>query len=167
MSWRGLRIDGPRTVYTDLDTSWLLATFGDDGCRGSAHISVGLARWMTSAWSGHQEEASGEEIKPSSATHLAFEQLQAVDLAFDRALTPGQRDGGLDGGQARPAPSGETPEGRQGALGGAGQPWIELGRLTPADEGGEVLRERHGLRQRGCLCGQLRQLLVIPLCQLS
>jgi hypothetical protein len=141
--------------------SGLLGTFGDDGCRGSAHISAGLARWMTSAWSGHQEEVSGEEIKPCSAKHLAFEQLQAVDLAFDRALTPGLRDGGLDGGQVRPEPSGETPEGRQGALGGAGQPWIEVGRLALADEGGEVLRERHGLCQRGGLRGQLCQLVAI------
>ena len=49
----------------------------------------------------------------------------------------------------RPEPSGKAPEGREGARGGACQPWFELGRLALADEGGEVLRERHGLRQRG------------------
>jgi hypothetical protein len=66
-----------------------------------------------------QEEASGQQIEPGPAEHLALEQLQAVDLAFDRALAPGQRDGGLDGGQVCPEPSGEAPEGRQGARGGA------------------------------------------------
>jgi hypothetical protein len=116
---------------------------------------------MSRCWSSRQKKASRQQIKPRSAKHLAFEQLQAVALAFDRALTPGPGDGGLDGGQVRPEPSGETPEGRQGALGGAGQPWIELGRPTLADEGGEVLRERHGLCQRGGLHGQLRQLVVI------
>jgi hypothetical protein len=40
---------------------------------------------MTSAWSGHQEDASGEEIEAGPAKHLALEHLQAVDLAFDRA----------------------------------------------------------------------------------
>ncbi len=116
---------------------------------------------MTPAWSGRQEEASGEEIEPCPAEHLALQQLQAVDVPFDGALTPRQRDGGLDGGQVRPEPSGEAPEGRQSALGGTRQPWFELGRLALADEGGEVLRERYGLRQRGRLRSQLRQLLAI------
>jgi hypothetical protein len=34
----------PRTFYTDLNSLWLLAGFGDDGSRGSAHVGVGLAR---------------------------------------------------------------------------------------------------------------------------
>ena len=61
----------------------------------------------------------------------------------------------------RPEPFGKASEGRQGARGGARQPGIELGRLALADEGGEVLRERHRLRQLGRLLGQLRQLVVI------
>ena len=122
---------------------------------------------MTGAWSCREEEASGEQIEPCPAEHLALEQLQAVDVPFDRALTPGQRDGGLDGGIIRTQPFGKAPKGGESARGGACQPWIELGRLALADEGGEVLRERYGLRQRGRLRGQLRQLLVILLCQSS
>ena len=78
--------------------------------------------------------------------HLALQHLQTIDLAFDRALTPRQRDGGLDGGQVRPEPFGEASEGREGALGGTRQSWFELGRLALADEAGEVLRECHRLR---------------------
>jgi hypothetical protein len=35
-------------------------------------------------------------------------------VPFDGALTPGPRDGGLDGGQVRPEAFGEAPEGREG-----------------------------------------------------
>jgi hypothetical protein len=56
----------------------LLGAFGDEGCRGSAHVGVGLARWMTSAWSGHQKEASGEEIEAGPAKHLALEQALVI-----------------------------------------------------------------------------------------
>ena len=87
------------------------------------------------------------------AKHLAFEHLQAVDLAFDRALTPRQRDGSLDGGQVRPEPFGEASEGQESALGGTRQPRLQLGRLALADEAGEVLRERYRLRELGCLLG--------------
>jgi hypothetical protein len=92
---------------------------------------------------------------------LAFQHLQPINLPFDGALTPGQGDGGLDDAVVRTKPSGKTPEGREGALVGTHQPWFELGRLALADEGGEVLRECHGLCQRGRLRGQLCQLLVI------
>jgi hypothetical protein len=37
-------------------------------------------------------------------------------------------------------------EGREGARDGTCQPWIELGRLALADEGGKVLCEGHSLR---------------------
>ena len=116
---------------------------------------------MTSAWSGRQEEASGQQIEPCPAIHVPFQHLQPINLPFDGALTPGQGDGSLDGAAVRTKPSGKTPEGCQGALGGTRQPWFELGRLALADEGGEVLRERDSLRQRRRLRGQLRQLLVI------
>jgi hypothetical protein len=117
------------------------------------------------AWSCCQEEASGQQIEPRPAKHLALEQLQPIDVPFDRALAPRQRDRGLDGGIVRAQPSGKAPEGQEGAGGRAGQPWFELGRLARADEGGEVLRERDGLCQFGRLRGQLCQLLVIRCCQ--
>jgi hypothetical protein len=122
-------------------------------------------RWRTPAWSGCQEEASGEEIELGAAEYLALEHLEAIDLAFDWALAPGQGHGGLDGGQVRPEPFGEASEGREGALGGTCQPWLQLGGLALADEGGEVLGERHGFRQLWRLRGQLRQLVTILRCR--
>ena len=95
------------------------------------------------------------------AKHLAREHLQAIDLAFNRSLTPRQRDPGLHGGVIRTPSFGEASEGWESARGRACQPWITLGRLTLADKGSEVLRERHRLRQFGRLRGQLRQLVVI------
>jgi hypothetical protein len=56
---------------------------------------------MTRAWSCRQEEASGQQIEPGTAKHLALEHLQAVDVPFDGALTPGQRHRRLDSGQVR------------------------------------------------------------------
>jgi hypothetical protein len=82
-------------------------------------------------------------------------------VAFDEALTPGQRHRRLDGGQVRPEPSGEAPEWREGTGGGARQPRTQLGRLALADEAGEVLRQGHRPREFGRLLGQLRQLVVI------
>jgi hypothetical protein len=116
-------------------------------------------------WSRGQEATSGEEIHLRPANQLAFQHLQAVDLALDRALPPRQRDGGLDGGQVRPEPFGNAPEGREGALGGTRQPWFELGRLTPADEAGEVLCQCHRLGQFGRRLGQLCQRVAILLCR--
>jgi hypothetical protein len=82
-------------------------------------------------------------------------------VPFDRALTPGQGDGGLDGGQVGPEPFGEASEGREGARGRACQPRFKVCGLALADEGGEVLCEPYGLRQLGCLRGQLRELVAI------
>jgi hypothetical protein len=123
---------------------------------------------MTSAWSGHQQNASGEEIESGPAEHLALQHLQAVDVPFDGALTPRQRHCCLDSSVILTQAFGQAPEGRERAGGRARQPCIELGRLALADEGGEVLGERHGFRQLGRLRGQLRQLVVSlrrrPLC---
>jgi hypothetical protein len=128
-------------------------------------------RWCLRAWLGlrrtlwSQEEASGEEIESRPAKHLALEHLQAVDLALDRSLTPGQRHPGLHGGVILTHPFGKAPEGRESARGGARQPRIEPGRLALAHEGGEVLRERDGLRQGG-MFGELRQVVVIHIPEL-
>src|SRR5918994_3691730 len=109
-------------------------------------------------WNTVQMSSIAEEIEPRPAKHLALEHLQAIDVPFDRALTPGPRDPGFHGGVILTQPFGKAPEGRESARGGARQPRIELGRLALADEGGEVLCERHGFRQLGRLRGQLRQL---------
>ena len=119
-------------------------------------------RWCLWAWLGPlrtawgQQEAAAEEIEPRPATHRAFQHFEAIDVPFDRPLTPGQRHPGLDGSIVLTHPFGQAPEGRECAGGGAPQPRIELGRLALADEGGEVLCECHGLCQLGRLLGQLR-----------
>ena len=120
---------------------------------------------MPHGWSCCQEETSGQQIELGPAEHLALEQLQAVDVPFDRPLTPRQCHRGLDGSQVCPEPSGKTPEGREGARGGACQPQIEPGRLALADEGGEVLRQPDGLRQGG-MFGELRQVVAIHIPEL-
>jgi hypothetical protein len=111
------RMKCPRIVYTDLDRSWLLCTFGDEGWRAHASRRFGReerwcararaigdhgdiyikgsmdyvvpAWWMTMHGSSRQEEASGQQIEPCAAKHLALQHLQPVDVPFDRALTPG------------------------------------------------------------------------------
>jgi hypothetical protein len=116
---------------------------------------------MTRAWSCRQEEAAGKEIHMCTAKHLALQHLQTIDLAFNRSLAPRQRHRRLDGGYVCVEPFGKAPEGREGARGGAYQPWFELGRLTLADQAGKVLRQRHGLCEHQRRLGELRQLLVV------
>jgi hypothetical protein len=106
-----------------------------------------LNQSMSRRWLGCEEEAPSQQIELGAAKHLALEQLQAIDLPFDGALTPGQRDPGLHGGIIGTSSFGKAPEGRESALGGTRQPGGELGRLALADEAGEVLCEHDGLRQ--------------------
>jgi hypothetical protein len=120
---------------------------------------------MSRAWSRRQEEALGQQNELRSATHLALEHLQAIDVPFDGALTPGQRHPSLDAGIVLTQSFGKALEGREGARGGARQPRIELGRLALADTGGEVPRECHRLCQCG-VCSELRQLVVPLICGL-
>ena len=44
-----------------------------------------------------QEKALLEQIEFGTAKHLALQHLEAVDMAFDRAVTPGQGNPGFDG----------------------------------------------------------------------
>jgi hypothetical protein len=53
-----------------------------------ASVGAGLEWRRTPAWSCGQEEASGQQIEPGPAEHLALQHLQTVDVPFDRALTP-------------------------------------------------------------------------------
>ena len=90
---------------------------------------------MPRAWSGRQQETLGQQIHVGPATHLALEHLETVEVPFERALTPGQGDSCLARGVILTQAFGQAPEGRQGARGGARQPWIELSRLALADGG--------------------------------
>jgi hypothetical protein len=126
-----------------------MARFGDDGRRAHASVGTGPRWWVTRAWSRRQGEASGQQSEPRPATHLALQQLQAVGVPCDRALAPGPGHRGLNRGVVRAESSGETPEGREGTGGRACQPRVKGAWLTPADEGSEVLPERHRSRPRG------------------
>jgi hypothetical protein len=52
------------------------------------------------------------------AKHLARAHLQAIDVPFDRSLTPWQRHGRLDGGSLLAEPFGKAREWREGARDG-------------------------------------------------
>jgi hypothetical protein len=43
------------------------------------------------------EDAAAEQVGVGAALHLAFEHLDAVDVAFDDTGTPGQGETGGDG----------------------------------------------------------------------
>ena len=90
------------------------------------HCHVTLNWSMSRRWSGSQEEASGQQIEPRSAIHLPLQHLQAVDLDFDRSLTPGQRHPGHDRGTVLPQSFGKAPEGREGTGGRACQKMQKL-----------------------------------------
>ena len=122
---------------------------------------MGSGSWMAAAWSGRQEQASGRPSGPGPAEQLACAPRQAVDGPCDRALTPGQPDGGVDGSQVRPEPSGKTPEGREGTRGGTFHPGFELTRLTRPDQASKVLRQCRRLCQLRGLRSHLHPLAVI------
>ena len=55
--------------------------------RKSRHI---LLHWaIARLWSRRQQETLGEQVHAYPAKHLTLEHLQAIDLAFNRPLTPG------------------------------------------------------------------------------
>jgi hypothetical protein len=80
---------------------------------------------MTRAWLCRQEEASGQQIEPRSAIYVPFQHLQASDVPFDRALTPGQGDRCLNGGVVPTESSGETLEWLEATGGRARQPRVK------------------------------------------
>src|SRR5262245_14153235 len=84
---------------------------------------------MVLAMSWGQHEAAAQEIEARPARYLALEQVEAVDVAFDRARAPGECHSGFDGGIVLVELLGQSLEGLQGTLGGALQPGIERLRL--------------------------------------
>ena len=54
------------------------------------------------------EEALGKQVELGAAVHLAFEQLQAIDLSFSLAVAPRQLQGRLNGLKVREQTDGEA-----------------------------------------------------------
>jgi hypothetical protein len=58
---------------------------------------VGVLAQVWWLGSGRHEDSFAEQVDVGAAEHLAFEHLDAVDVAFDRAGVPGQGESGCDG----------------------------------------------------------------------
>ena len=44
-----------------------------------------------------EQNASSQQVKAGTTEHLAFEQLQPIDLSFGLAVAPGRGDCGVNG----------------------------------------------------------------------
>ena len=71
--------------------------------------------WRTPAWSRcrlsawRPDKAAAQEIEMRPTTHLAFQHLQAIDMACDGAVTPCILQGRRNGGLILPETGGKTP----------------------------------------------------------
>src|SRR5262245_28659279 len=86
-----------------------------------------------------QEKALLEQIEFGPAIHLALQHFEAIDVAFDRAITPGQGDAGFDGVIVITQPFRKPLQGHEGTLCRPSQPGIQLVRLALAYEPHKVL----------------------------
>src|SRR2546426_8914280 len=104
-------------------------------------LSVGLCRRSQAgglgrpiAWGPH--EAAAEEIKARAAKHLALQHFEAVDMALDRPVGPGQCHARFDRLIVVVEPPGKALQGLLRTGGGALELGIELWWLPLAHEGG-------------------------------
>jgi hypothetical protein len=86
-----------------------------------------------------QEQALLEQIACGTATQLALQPREAVDVAFDRAITPGQGHASLNGVIVLAQAFRNPRQGHEGTLRRPGQPGIPLVRLALAHEPRNVL----------------------------
>ena len=93
-----------------------------------------------------QEKALLEQIEFSTAKHLAFEPLQAIDLAFHRPITPRQGHPSLHRFIVFTKPCGEALKHSQRPLDRPCQPGIESSGGPLAHQLGKVLGEVDGFR---------------------
>jgi len=76
-----------------------------------------------------EQDALAQQVGFRSSVHLSFDHLDAVDVAFDGAGSPGQGEAGGDGGPVLAQAGGEAPHFLDGAglglvdLGGSSLPW--------------------------------------------
>ena len=59
--------------------------------------------------SRHAEEPPAQQVELGAPAHLALEHLQAVDVAFGRAMAPGQPEAGFHGLVVRAEACGKAP----------------------------------------------------------
>ena len=52
---------------------------------------------MLSLFSGLMEGTQPEQIEAGAAIHLPLDQLESVNLSFDRPIVPREMQGGFDG----------------------------------------------------------------------
>lgn len=86
-----------------------------------------------------QQKTPLEQIEFRPAKHLALQHLEAVDVAFDWAITPAQGDSGFDGVIVIAQSFGKPLQGHEGTLRCPGQPRIQLVGLVRAHELHKVL----------------------------
>src|SRR5205814_6142590 len=76
---------------------------GSSSCRPSSIVSTAREFWLwhsfrDRSWAGlvGEEDAAAEQVWAGAPVHLAFEHLDAVDVAFDHARAVGQGEPGGD-----------------------------------------------------------------------
>src|SRR6516225_1722489 len=109
------------------------------------------------------QEATAEEIEACPAKHLAFHHFEAINMPFDRASTPGQRDAGFYGLILLLQAGREALKGLQRTGHGAREPGIKALRLPLADQASKVLREVHGFGNLGMVRVEFGELLGLGL----
>src|SRR5262245_29636869 len=109
----------------------------------------------------HPQEAVPQEIEVCAAKHLALQHFEAIAVAFDRAVAPGQREPCFDGRIVVAKPLRKTLQGRPRTSRGAREPAIEALRLAGPHEVGKVPGQRDRLSQFWLLRGELCQLLFL------
>ncbi len=92
------------------------------------------------------KDAEAQQIEAGSAIHLAFDELESVDLPFDVALTPWQRQGGFGCSEVSFEPCGEA---RQGCVFRGSDPRDQSRRLPLTDDAEEVLGQVRDLLDLG------------------
>ena len=112
-------------------------------------------------FAGHPQKAVAQEIEVCAAKHLALEHFEAVDVAFDGAVTPRHGHPSFDGGIVIAQPWRKTLQGRPRTGRGAGEPAIEALRLAGPHEVGKVPGQRDRLSQLRLLRDELCQLLFL------
>src|SRR5207245_9222008 len=90
---------------------------------------------------GSPQEAAAQEIEACPAKHLAFQHFEAINMPFDRAGTPRQRDAGFHGFIVLMQAGSEALHSLQRTGHGALEPGIEALRLPLADQGRKILRQ--------------------------